>query len=155
MTGPLDRIQRRRKAAVDPLRPVAHEVPDEAEKTESVGFRAVLQGIAGSPSEKKLGRLMEEIHELAVVLSRRRLLEDLENFRFKVGDFLRTYLDEVLVVREAAGSARGLRRRQMVVVKKVNVELEELSKLVLSGESDFRILKELEAIEGLLMDLYR
>jgi uncharacterized protein YaaR (DUF327 family) len=115
----------------------------------------VLAGVSGRPGEKRLGEILEEIKGLSKLLERRRLLEDVESYRLKVGEFLRVYLDEVLDVREAAGRRGSMRRKQMIVVKKVNVELEELSRMVLGGAPDFRILKELGTIEGLLMDLYR
>ncbi|HDS30790.1 MAG TPA: DUF327 family protein [Firmicutes bacterium] len=154
MSDPIEKIRNRAKRMTAPIGNGSVK-PEEVSSSPEIGFRQVLQGIAKGPAEQRLGKLLDEIHNLAGLLARRKLLEDLDNFREKVGEFLRTYLDEVLVVREAAGSSRGLRKKQMVVVKKVNVELEELSRLVLGGEPDFKILMELETIEGLLMDLYR
>jgi uncharacterized protein YaaR (DUF327 family) len=120
-----------------------------------VAFNQVMAGVEGRPSEKKLGALLDEIKNLARILGRRKLLEDLESYRQKVGDFLKLYIDEVLDVREASGR-RGLsRRKQMIVVKRVNVEMDDLAKMIHSGAPDFKILKELGTIEGLLMDLYR
>ena len=155
MSEPIDRIERRRKSVQGPPGVGGASRPDAAEEPGEGRFQEVLQGIAGGPAEKKLDKLFKEIGDLSNTLARRRLLEDLEDFRAKVGEFLRIYLDEVLTVREAAGGARGLRRKQMVVVKSVNVELEELSKMILGGEPEFKIVSELETIQGLLMDLYR
>ena len=118
-------------------------------------FTDVLRGVAGGPAEKRLGAVLEDIRKLAAILARRRLLEDLEAYREKVADFLRICMDEVLVVREAVGRKGLSRRKQLLVVKRVNVELEELSRMVLEGAGEFKILKELGTIEGLLMDLYR
>ncbi len=155
MTDPLDRLERRRKAVIGPPGVGGARHPDSVDETEEGRFQEVLRGITGGPAEKRLGKLLEEIGDLSSTLARRRLLEDLEDFRAKVGEFLRVYLDEVLTVREAAGSARGLRNKQMVVVKRVGVELEELRRMVLGGEPEFKIVGELETIQGLLMDLYR
>ena len=114
----------------------------------------MLAGGKGGPAENRLAVLLSEIQGRADVLSRRRLLEDLDAYRERVGEFLRVYLDEVLSVRETR--RRGVsRRKQLLVVKRVNVELEDLSRLVLGGAEELKILKELGTIEGLLMDLYR
>ena len=128
---------------------------NEIEIPEDARFEKVLTGIQGEDAEKRLGKILSDIQRLSGMLARRRLLEDLEDYRNRVGDFLRLYMDEVLMVREASGSRRGLRKKQMLVVKRVNIELEELSRLVLGGSPDFKIVKELGTIEGLLMDLYR
>ncbi len=129
----------------------AGDVPDVGETR----FHDVLECVSGSPSEKRLETILGEIRELAEILGRRRFLEDLEEYRLKVGEFLRVYLDDVLDVRQAAGRRGFSKRKQLLVVKRVNVELEELSKFVLGGAEDFKILKELVTIEGLLLDLYR
>jgi len=128
---------------------------ESSEMPAETTFNEVLAGVSGRPSEKKLESVLREIKALAETLSRRRLLEDLELYRSKVGEFLRVFLAEVLDVREAAGRRGTSRRKQMLVVKRVDVELDELSRLVLGGAPDFKILKELGTIEGLLMDLYR
>jgi len=125
------------------------------EEAPGAAFSDVLAGVAGGPAEKRLEAILGDIRKLADQLARRRLLEDLEAYRMKVGDFLRACLEEVLSVREASGRKGLSRRKQLLVVKRVNVELEELSRLVLGGAPDFRIMKELGTIEGLLMDLYR
>ena len=68
---------------------------------------------------------------------------------------MKVYIDEVLTVRETSSRRGSIRRKQMIVVKKVDVELDELSKMIIGDAPDFKILKELGTIEGLLMDLYR
>ena len=119
------------------------------------GFDKVLAGVQGEDAERRLGKILSDIQKLSGMLAHRRLLEDLEDYRNRVGDFLKLYMEEVLTVREAGGGRRGLRKKQMIVVKRVNVELEELSRMVLGGAPDFKIVKELGTIEGLLLDLYR
>jgi len=118
-------------------------------------FHEILHGVADDEAEKRLGKILNDIKTLSDMLSKKRLLEDLEDYRAKVGEFLRFYMDEVLDVRQASGRRGFSRRKQLLVVKKVNVEIEELTKLVLGGAKDFEIMKELGTIEGLLMDLYR
>lgn len=118
-------------------------------------FRAVLANKCTGAAERKLEVILGEIRELASVLQKKRLLEDLENYRRKVGEFIKVFIDEVLDVRETASRTGLSRRRQMIIVRKVDVELEELSRLILGNSPDFRIVKELAIIEGLLMDLYR
>jgi len=152
----LDKIKR--SASRDKSGKVAgtgKNAPDQAENVEGPKFHAILNGVTGGPAEKRLDEVLNEIRRLSVLLAKKRLLEDLELYRNRVSDFLRIYMDEVLDVKEASGRRRGLRKRQLIVVKRVNVELEELSRLVLGDAPDFKILKELGTIEGLLMDLYR
>ncbi|MBW2079284.1 MAG: DUF327 family protein [Deltaproteobacteria bacterium] len=118
-------------------------------------FRQILDGVTGDEAERKLGKILEDIKSLSGILARKRLLEDLEDYRSKVSEFLKVYMDDVLDVRLASGRRGFSRRKQVLVVKKVDVELEELTKMVLGGAQDFEIMKEMGTIEGLLMDLYR
>ena len=114
----------------------------------------MLREVSAGPVEKRLEGILDDIGRLAKILSKRRLLEDLEEYRNRVGDFLKMYLDDVLDVKEAAGRYGVSRRKHLLVVKRVNVELEELSRLVLGGAPDFEVVRELDTIQGLLMDLY-
>ena len=161
MPDSIDKVRKSpgRAAKASPAPPGSPKPPavgsDSAGESEKAQFGDVLRGVTRGPAEKRLGAVLEDIRKLAAILARRRLLEDLEAYREKVGDFLRICMDEVLVVREAAGRKGLSRRKQLLVVKKVNFELEELSRMVLEGAGEFRILKELGTIEGLLMDLYR
>jgi uncharacterized protein YaaR (DUF327 family) len=158
----LDIIRRSRKPSVSSAKPDGKSVVSSAATNEAAipepvenQFFTVLSGKINGPVEKRLEDVLKDIKRLSDILIKRRLLEDLEEYRARVGDFLKIYMDEALTVREASGRRRGLRRKQFVVVKRVNIELEELSKMVLGGAPDFKILKELGTIEGLLMDLYR
>jgi uncharacterized protein YaaR (DUF327 family) len=161
MPDSIDNVKRNRRSFNSTIKSAGSAKkapPDTAEISEvpdRVVFNEVLAGVTGRPSEKKLEALLNEIKKLADLLHHRRLLEDLEQYRRKVGDFLKLYLDEVLDVREASGRRGVSRRKQMIVVKRVNIELDELGRMILSGSPDFKILKELGTIEGLLMDLYR
>ncbi|HEX9744240.1 MAG TPA: DUF327 family protein [bacterium] len=129
--------------------------PPEIPQAEGVSFESVLSRASRNPTEKRLELIFEDISRLATILSRRRLLEDLEEYREKVSQFLKTYIEEVLDVKEAV-SRKGInRRKQLLVVKRVNVELEELSRFVLGDAPDFKVIRELTTIQGLLMDLYR
>ncbi len=158
MPDPVDKI---RKSQAERSRPAGGasgargaepEGVDEGTRTQ---FQNILDTVANAGAEKRLAGLFGEIQGLARVLAKRRLLEDLESYREKIAEFLRVYLDEVLTVRLAAGRKGLSKRKQLLVVKRVNVELEELSRFVLDGAPDFKILKELGTIEGLLLDLYR
>jgi len=160
MPDPIDKVRKSRGERSKPV--TGGELPkdrpveiDPAAAAEQNRFPDVLRGITDGPAEKRLGSILGDIKGLAGRLAHRRLLEDLEQYREKVGDFLRLYLDEVLSVRETSGRRGVSKRRQLLVVKRVNVELEELSRMVLGGAEDFKIIKELDTIEGLLMDLYR
>lgn len=160
MPDSIDRVKKSKTGSSKPVQrsDVPKDKSGEVEITSEAGqkqFTDVLKGISEGPSEKRLGIILQDIKKLAEQLARRRLLEDLEEYRDRVGDFLRLYLDEVLSVREASGRRGVSRRKQLLVVKSVNVELEELSRMVLGEAEDFRILRELDTIEGLLMDLYR
>ena len=159
MADSINRIRRDGKTfstrlkAADQARKAASVEP--VESPISASFNDVLAGVSGRPSERKLEAILNEIKDLANTLAHRRLLEDLDQYRKKVGEFLRVYMDEVLGIREAAGRRGVSRRKQMIVVKKIDVELEELSRMVLGGAPEFKVLNELGNIQGLLMDLYR
>lgn len=153
MPDSLDSIKKSRKASAGRAekKGVTPDVnlPDEAQ------FQHVLAGVRGGDAEKRLDKILNDIRRLSGLLARRLLLEDLEEYRDRVGDFLKLYMEEVLTVREASGGRRGLRKKKLIVVKRIDVELEELSRMVLGGAPEFKIVKELGTIEGLLLDLYR
>jgi uncharacterized protein YaaR (DUF327 family) len=158
MPDPIGRIKRSREKAQPvtgaPARPDSEDGgPDAVSEAPATSFHNILSGVS-SNSEKKLEAILGDIKQLSGILVRRRLLEDLQQYRQKVGEFLKVYLDEVLDLREASGRKGTLRRKQLIVVKRIDVELEELSRLVMGGAPDFKIMKELGALEGLLMDLY-
>jgi uncharacterized protein YaaR (DUF327 family) len=158
MPDSIDNIRKSRKnvgSVRDAGQTKKASTPSEPVPVSGEAFFDVLRGMSGDNSAKKLESILSEIKDLAGLLGRRRLLEDLESYRRKVGEFLKLYLSEVLDVKEAAGRRGSLRRKQMLVVKRVDIELEELSKMVMGGAPDFKIMKELGTIEGLLMDLYR
>jgi len=121
----------------------------------NTGFQQILNGVKGDEAERRLDKILNDINKLSGMLVKKRLLEDLESYRNKVSEFLRVYMDEVLDVKYAAGRRGFSRRKQVLVVKKVNIELEELSKMVLGGAKDFELVREFDTIQGLLMDLYR
>lgn len=152
MPDSLDSIKKSRKASTGRAgkKGVTPDVnlPDEAQ------FQNVLAVVRGGDAEVRLDKILNDIQRLSGLLARRRLLEDLEEYRNRVGDFLKLYMDEVLTVREATGGRRGLRKKQFIVVKRIDIELEELSRMVLGGAPEFKIVKELGTIEGLLLDLY-
>jgi uncharacterized protein YaaR (DUF327 family) len=149
----LESIKKSRKASG--LNAEKKPVIKETENPEGDQFHNVLAGVQNVDVEKRLGKILKDIQRLSGLLSKRRLLEDLEEYRNRVGEFLKVFMDEALIVREASGGRKGLRRKQLIVVKRVDIELEELSRLVLGGAPDFKIIKELGTIEGLLLDLYR
>lgn len=154
MADPLEKIRRKNPVSETSAQHSRKSVT-ESESENSTSFSEILSGVTGGASERKLESILKEISGLASTLSHRKLLEDLERYRTKVGEFLKTYLDEVLDVREASGRKGINRKKQLLVVKRVNVELENLSRFVLGGSPDFEIMKELDTIQGLLMDLYQ
>lgn len=159
MAPPIDRISsssrstNRRIVKTQPSGDTPAPVADVSE-SETGSFQEVLASVAGSASQKRLEYILNEIKHLGSILVKRRLLEDLEQYRNKVGEFLKTFLDEALDLRQVTGRQGVSRRKQMLVIKKVDIELEELSRLVMGAAPDFKIMKELNIIEGLLMDLY-
>lgn len=152
MPDSLDSIKKSRKASTG--RAGKKGVTPDVNLSDEARFQNVLAGVRGGDAEKRLDKILNDIQRLSGLLARRRLLEDLEEYRNRVGDFLKLYIDEVLTVREASGGRRGLRKKKLIVVKRIDVELEELSRMVLGGAPEFKIVKELGTIEGLLLDLY-
>ena len=161
MPDPLDKIRRDKPRPAAPSKSAGVKGTERTSDTPETGgaaepaFDDILRSVTGTPGEKQLGILFREIRSLSEKLAHRRLLEDLEAYRNKVSQFLRIYVNEVLDVKIAKGRSGAYRRKQMLVIKRIDVELEELSKFVLGGAPDFKILAELGTIEGLLMDLYK
>jgi uncharacterized protein YaaR (DUF327 family) len=105
--------------------------------------------------KEDLQKLIAEVDKMAEKLGRSRTLNDLRNYKRAVREFLnRTIKDAYEAQNEPSWDHMG-RQKIYVLIKKVDEGLEEISRQVLSKQEDsLEILKKLDEIRGLLVDMY-
>lgn len=81
---------------------------------------------------------------------------NLYEYRRVVGELLRKLLRETFEITTELGVVRAGRQKVFMLVRSVNRELEELTRLVLAKEKDrLAIVAKLGELRGLILDLYR
>lgn len=134
------------------------EVPSsEHKKTSDVNsstFHSQLRKIEGQSLEERIKYLVDKITEQGQKLAKKVDVRELKIYKKLISEFL----DEALsnsrkFLKESFVDRRG-RYRVYAVIKKINSELDELTKDVLSTEKDnLRILQRIEDIRGLILDI--
>ena len=117
-------------------------------------FESLLQEKGEAQSKATLNSLLEKITEMGERIARRRDINDVKKYRQMVSEFLdeamrSTYQAE----RDRSFDGRG-RLREYSTVKRINTELEALTRNVLDDQrGNLEILGQLGTIRGLLVDL--
>lgn len=117
-------------------------------------FDALMRQTSREESNSTLNRLLERITEQGELIAKRKDINDVRKYRELVAGFLEeamisTYESD----KQGSFDPRG-RYKEYSIVKKVNVELEKLTRQVLDEQKDnLAILEQLGTIRGLLIDL--
>ena len=129
---------------------------DEKKVKDSRGtsFQSQYRRTQAENTQERVSRLMEEIGKQGELLSSRIDIRELKRYKQLISEFLNeTVNNSHKFLKENMLDRRG-RHRVWAVVKKVNEELENLTKEVLQEEKDnIKILKCMEDIRGLLLDI--
>ena len=141
------------------------------ETTQSTNSTATVKDVKSpEASSGDFLNVVKNVEEQSVVTKLRKLAEDIAQQGAKLGDKidireLRVYKKMISdFMDEAVGNSRKFskqsfldrrgKHRVYAVIKKVNEELDELTKEVLYGEKDrIKILKRLDEIKGLILDI--
>lgn len=127
----------------------------QREEVEGLDFNRALSGAARKDFEEDLQKLIEEVDKRAQKLAKTCTLNDLKNYKRAVKNFLERTIKEAFTTEEQSSWGRLGRQKVYVLVKKVDDNLEELSRQVLGEQQDsLNILKKLDEIRGLLIDIY-
>jgi uncharacterized protein len=140
-----------------PIQDVAHGLGTANRRGVAGGaapFGALLQEKGRADAKDTLNRLLERINEQGEIIAKRRDISDVRKYRELISDFLGEALQSSYRTdKEGSFDARG-RFKEYAVVKKINAEVETLTRQVLDDQSDnLAILGQLGTIRGLLVDL--
>lgn len=125
-----------------------------ASGSSGAAFGSAMSDAGRADSHETLNRLLGQIEDVGSAISKRRDLGDVRKYRELVASFL----DEALhgafhTDRDGFFDGRG-RMREYALVKRVNTELETLTRNVLDAQKEnLDILAQLGTIRGLLVDL--
>jgi uncharacterized protein YaaR (DUF327 family) len=117
-------------------------------------FDRILQEKSRADNHATLTRMLERITEQGELIAKRRDLSDVRKYRELVSGFLEEAMSSTYEAdKQGSFDPRG-RYKEYSIVKKVNIELEKLTKQVLEEQKDnLAILEQLGTIRGLLIDL--
>lgn len=103
-----------------------------------------------------LDKLMGEVEEQGRRLARKNNFEELNKYKDLVRNFLQKVTRELYQLQVAEEGKASPGKRAYVILKKVDLELDKLSQLVLGGQApQLKILERLDQIRGLLLDAYK
>ncbi|WIV12317.1 YaaR family protein [Proteiniborus sp. MB09-C3] len=105
--------------------------------------------------KERLEKLLERIDKQADRLSKNITIKEVLAYKTLISEFLKESVDSMVKFKKDSFLDGRGRHRVYGIIKKVDEELEGLTKDVLSKEKDnIRILKRLDDIRGLILDIY-
>lgn len=106
--------------------------------------------------KKSLDVLVEEIGSQASVLAKHRTFGELEKYKKLVKDFMQQAIQKIYAVKVSDSSKLMVKRKKVyVLVEKVNAELEEVAKKLITQQAEsLDLLSALDRIRGMLVDMY-
>lgn len=119
-------------------------------------FSEAFLNVAEGSLQASLDQLMAGVQEQGERLARRNNFEELNKYKELVRAFLLKVSRDLYKVKVSDGGKPSPGHKVYIILQKVDVELEKLSKLVLAGQApQLRILERLDQIRGLLLDAYK
>jgi len=121
----------------------------------SVDFQTQLNEISKKEIKKRLNKLMDIVDKQGKKLKKTFDNNDLLEYKSRVKDFLRLIQKEFVQARQSySWDARG-NLKTYTIIEKVDKNLELLHNLFLEEQADvLTIVKKIDEIRGLLLDLY-
>lgn len=106
-------------------------------------------------AKERLEKLLERIDKQAERLSNNVTIKEVLEYKKLISEFLKESVDSMVKYKKSSFLDSRGRHRVYGIIKRVNEELEGLTKDVLSKEKDnIKILKRLDDIRGLILDIY-
>jgi len=122
---------------------------------EQVDFAKALGKVNQREYQEDLHKLIAEVDKFSKKLAHSCTLNDLKNYKRAVQNFLNRTIKVAYEAQDESSWDRMGRQKLYVLVKKVDEDLEELSRQVLGEQTDsLNILEKLDEIRGLLVDMY-
>lgn len=118
-------------------------------------FPDVLEQFQSPNQQVALAQLLKELDEYGARLVKSFSLYDLKQYKDTLKAFLKDTYAQVYTLKEETGWTRQGKPKTYQLIQRINLEVEELSKLVLSKQRDpLKILEKLGQIRGIVVDLY-
>lgn len=118
-------------------------------------FPNVLEKQYLSDSKDDLEKMLNKLEEIGKRLVESFSIYELKNYKDTMRDFLQTTQGQAYKLKEETVFFRQGKTKIMHLIEKIDAELEELSKLVLGRQKNqVELLKKMDQIRGLLVDLY-
>lgn len=123
-------------------------------ETNRNAFEGQLKRVEEHNVEERIKYLVDRITEQGEKLGKKVDVKELKIYKKLISDFLDETLNNSQKFSKESFIDRRGRHRVYATVKKINAELEELTKAVLSSEKDnLDILQRIEDIRGLVLDI--
>lgn len=152
---PPDYVYRSPKTQKPEETPKTDTPVDRRPKVEENPFARQLEDATARQTKQNLDALLGEIQEEGKKLAARPTMEALETFKKIVKKFLDSTVSGSYKLKVTRSSAQASQQKLYLVVEQVDARLAELTQQVVSGQKDaLRILSTVDALRGLLMDLY-
>ena len=145
-------------ASRNPLGPLnmgEKDVKIRETKPEAQSFRHQLQRMQGEALYQRLQKMADDITEQGKRLGRIPTYRELKVYRELVRQFIREAVENMYSLETRTGWDRRGRQKIYTLVQQIDSALAELAELVKEGqENQLEILAKLDAIRGMLVDLY-
>lgn len=122
---------------------------------EGTSFGDALKKTEEQDLTTRLNRLMSDIEKQGDNLGKSMDIRDLKNYKKLITEFLDEVVNNSLKFSKQSHFDRRGRHKVYAFVRKVNAEVEELSREFLKEEKDnIKILDSIGSIKGMLLDMY-
>jgi uncharacterized protein len=140
---------------MEPINIADKEVRPKETKNESLMFRHQFQRLQGEALYQRLTKMADEITEQGKRLSRTPTYRELKMYQALVRQFIREAVENMYALENRTGWDRRGRQKIYTIVQQIDGKLAELAELVKEGQQNqLEILARLDAIRGMLIDLY-
>lgn len=145
-------------AARRPLEPLNigdKDIRTKESKNEMLTFRQQFQRLQGEALYQRLHQMVDDITEQGKRFSRTPTYRELKTYRELVRQFIRETVENTFMLQNRTGWDRRGRQKIYTLVQQIDATLAELAELVKEGQANqLEILAKLDAIRGMLVDLY-
>ncbi|HOM02504.1 MAG TPA: YaaR family protein [Acetivibrio sp.] len=136
------------------LREISGHEPKKVADSNGANFKRHLKEFDNRNHEERIRALVSQIEEQGKKLSQKVDVRELKIYKRLISDFLDEVLHHSHMFSKDSYLDRRGRYKVYATVKKINAELDELTKEVLDSEGDnINILQRIEDIRGLVLDL--
>jgi len=124
-------------------------------KSEMVSFRHHFQKMQGEALYQRLNAMVDEITEQGKRLSRTPTYREMKAYKVLVQQFVQEAINNAFKLQTRSGWDRRGRQKIYTLVQQIDTTLAELAELMKEGQQNqLEILARLDAIRGMLVDLY-